>query len=695
MTPIPNQPTYPGDYLERVYAGVLGKIIGVYLGRPFEGWSHTRIVTELGEVNDYVHQRFNVPLVVADDDISGMFTFLRALEDRGYDPDLTPAQIGDSWLNYLIEGRTILWWGGVGTSTEHTAYARLKAGIAAPESGSIARNGRTIAQQIGAQIFIDGWAMLFPGEPDRAADFARRAASVSHDGEAIYGAQVIAAIEAQAFVEPIFDHLLDTAIALIPADSIIARVIHDLRAWHASDADWYRTRALIEERYNYDRYPGACHMVPNHAVIIHALLHGNNDFQRTVMIASTDGWDTDCNAGNVGAIMGIRGGLAGIDASPVDWRGPVADWMYLASAEGGRVVTDAVRESVRIANASFQIHGQQAISPKGGARFHFSLPGSVQGFRAEDPAAVAVANHGGQLALTLMTSGRGTVTTDTFPPDDAIGLGNYTLMASPTLHPGQVVTASLAGDPLNAGPVEIGLCIHIYGNEDRREQVDGPSATLASSVAEVMTWTIPDVGGAPIAAIGFTVKGSAGSRVLVNRADWSGAPSVTLGRPTFPNTMWRTAWIDGVDQWANSGRDPFRLSQNEGSGLISQGTDDWIDYRATVFVTIPLAAEAGVAVRVGGMRRYYALLLGADGMARLVRECDGRTVLAEAPFAVDPERRYNLALEVTGKRLTASIDGEAVLGAEIGHGNLQGGGIGLVVREGTLSAGPIHVERLG
>ena len=26
----------PNDYEERVYAGVLGKIIGVYLGRPFE-----------------------------------------------------------------------------------------------------------------------------------------------------------------------------------------------------------------------------------------------------------------------------------------------------------------------------------------------------------------------------------------------------------------------------------------------------------------------------------------------------------------------------------------------------------------------------------------------------------------------------------------------------------------------------------
>ena len=40
----------PEDYRERVYAGVLGKLIGVYLGRPFEGWSHERIVQELGEI---------------------------------------------------------------------------------------------------------------------------------------------------------------------------------------------------------------------------------------------------------------------------------------------------------------------------------------------------------------------------------------------------------------------------------------------------------------------------------------------------------------------------------------------------------------------------------------------------------------------------------------------------------------------
>ena len=138
--------TFPEDYIERVYAGTLGKIIGVYLGRPFEQWSHKRIEKELGEIHYYVHQKLNCPLVVSDDDITGTFTLLRALQDYGYSKSLTPEQIGQTWLNYLIEKKTILWWGGMGNSTEHTAYLRLKAGIKAPESGSIAQNGKVVAE---------------------------------------------------------------------------------------------------------------------------------------------------------------------------------------------------------------------------------------------------------------------------------------------------------------------------------------------------------------------------------------------------------------------------------------------------------------------------------------------------------------------------------------------------------------------
>ncbi|MBC8065828.1 MAG: ADP-ribosylglycohydrolase family protein, partial [Chlorobia bacterium] len=115
------------EYLERVYAGVLGKLIGVYLGRPVENWSYDRIQEEIGTIDYYIHEQRGRQLIVTDDDISGTFTFFRALEDYGFNPNLTSEQIGQTWLNYLIEKTTILWWGGMGNSTEHTAYLRLKA----------------------------------------------------------------------------------------------------------------------------------------------------------------------------------------------------------------------------------------------------------------------------------------------------------------------------------------------------------------------------------------------------------------------------------------------------------------------------------------------------------------------------------------------------------------------------------------
>src|SRR5258708_12415958 len=141
------------SYVERVYAGVLGKIIGVYLGRPFEGWTHHQIEAELGEIWDYVHDRLRVPLVVADDDISGAFTFLRALPDHGGTADITPEQIGLTWLNYIVENRRILWWGGLGNSTKHTAFLRLTSLIPPPLTVPIPPKHHTLPRQTAHQLF--------------------------------------------------------------------------------------------------------------------------------------------------------------------------------------------------------------------------------------------------------------------------------------------------------------------------------------------------------------------------------------------------------------------------------------------------------------------------------------------------------------------------------------------------------------
>jgi hypothetical protein len=55
-------------------------------------------------------------------------------------------------------------------------------------------------------------------------------------------------------------------------------------------------------------------MIPNHGLIVFSLLYGNDDFQKSLMIVNTSGWDTDCNSGNVGCLLGIENGLATINA---------------------------------------------------------------------------------------------------------------------------------------------------------------------------------------------------------------------------------------------------------------------------------------------------------------------------------------------------------------------------------------------
>lgn len=689
---LPTAGSLPDDYAERVYAGVLGKIIGVYLGRPFEGWTHERILAELGPITGYVHERFGMPLVVTDDDIAGSFTFPRALADNGYDPDLSPAQVGEAWRNYLIYQRTVLWWGGLGTSTEHTAFLRLMAGIEAPESGSIARNGITIAEQIGSQIFIDGWAMLFPGDPERAVDFARRAGSVSHDGEALYGAQVIAAMEALAFTESRLEALLDEAVRLIPGESTIARLIGDLREWHARDDDWMATRALIQQHYNYQLFPGACHMVPNHAVIIHALLHGNDDFARTQMIVNTDGWDTDCNAGNVGAILGIKNGLAGLGGE-VDWRGPIADRLYLSTADGGRAISDAVLETDHLVDTARRLHGLEPDRPKAGARFHFSQPGSVQGFTADEPDRLTVGNRpteaGRMLELTLATDGSAVATTPTFIPEEALDMAGYRLLASPTLYSGQRLTARLGAAH---SAIDATLLVRVYRTETEIETIDGPSVRLEPGTLRELDWVVPDTAGSPVMAIGLRVSGAASDAVLLDRLAWGGAPTTTLGR-AGESGIWRRAWVDGVDQWEARWPQAYYLAQNRGIGLISQGTADWNDYTVGSTISISLARSAGVAARVGGVRRYVALVLCDDQHVRLVQATGERTVIAEAPFTWQVDTPYALELSVSGDRLTGRIDGAEVLTATGISAGLAGGGVALVLEEGSMHTEAVTVRQ--
>lgn len=694
--------TLPHDYESRVYAGILGKIIGVYLGRPFENWTHERIEAELGHITGYVHKRLGVPLVVPDDDITGTFTFLRALADHGYSRDLTPREIGETWLNYLVEDRTILWWGGVGNSTEHTAFMRLKAGVPAPKSGSAALNGKVMAEQIGAQIFIDGWGMVAPGDPEFAAELAGRAASVSHDGEAVYAAQALAAMEALAFIEPDLNKLLDVAQEVVPPDSTIALLYHELRERHATEPDWRKTLAWIEAKYGGEPYGGLVHVVPNHALVLLGLLYGEDVFGTTLSVTATVGRDTDCNAGNVGCLMGIKNGLAGMEGN-FDWRGPVADRLYLPTADGGRAITDALTEAFHVANAGRRLAGLEPLAPKGGARFHFSLPGSVQGFQAEGDGMTVLNTNGPEgrrLTLRferLQPDRTLRAFTPTFVPPYMLSHSGYGLMASPSLHPGQSVRAALRADATNLGTVEAGLSLRAYGPDDALVTVPGPTISLAPDAQAELSWTIPEVGGGPIAEVAVELTGAAhpAGDIHLDWLTWDGVPSVRLTRPDGTGDAWRRAWVNAMDHFEGRFPEAFRLAQDSGLGLIMQGGPAWTDYRASATITPQLAASFGIAVRVQGLGRYYALQLVRDGQALLVKRFGTDIVLARRDLAWLLGKPYHLELEADGFRLRAWADGKLLFDLIDEDATLTSGAVALLCETGCVTTDAVEIMSIG
>lgn len=693
-------------YLEKTYAGVLGKLIGVYLGRPFEMWSHQRILRELGTVEYYLHERFGTPLVVTDDDVGGTFTFVRALADNGFDPGVTPAQIGQAWLNYIIENRTILWWGGTGNSTEHTAYLHLKRGVAAPMSGSIALNGATVAEQIGAQIFIDGWALVAAGDPELAADLARRAASVSHDGVAVHAAQLLAAMEALAYVEDDVDTLLDTSLALVPSDSLLQRLVNDVRTWRHVDDDWLATRRRIEASYGTDTYGGNCHVVPNHAIVLMSMLYGADDFQRGLSIACTAGWDTDCNAGNVGCLIGIRGGLAAIEAGP-DWRGPVADRLYLSSADGQRCITDAVAQTYLLSEAWHRLRGcTPPAPPKRGARFHFALPGSTQGFRASDTASaelVRITNrpHPARpedrclaIAFDRLAPGRvARVGTATFIPPEALAMPGYELIASPTLEAGHTVEVEVIAEALNTRAVDACLYARAYDGNDEPRTLEGPTVPLAPGEHHRLTWRIEHDPNEPLFEVGLQLSAHlrADGVVYLDHLDWHGTPEATYRRPPGNGSLWRRAWVNAMDHVGHNWPEAFHLSQDHGRGLLIRGGRDWRDYTVSSRLRASVAPSFGIAAHVQGLERYYALEVTAAQTVRLVKASAGRQVVAEAPFTWEHDQPLDFSLTVTAGELRGHVANSPILTFVDTVGPLDSGGIALVCEQGHLATDAVTI----
>jgi ADP-ribosylglycohydrolase len=681
---------FPIDYVERVYAGWLGKVIGVRHGGNIEQWSYDRIEKAFGEIKGYLHEFKNF---AADDDTNGPMFFLRALEDYTHTEDITAEQMGLTWLNYAPDGHGFYWWGGYGKSSEHTAYLNLKNGIMAPRSGSIEQNGPAVAEQIGGQIFIDVWGLIAPGNPALAASYAEKIASVSHDGNGKYGGMFIAACIAAAFYEQTIEKIIEAGLNVIPSECEYATMTKDVIRFYKDNPDnWKDCFQYVYQSYGYDRYPGSCHIIPNAAVIILSLLYCEGDFSKAINICNMCGWDTDCNVANVGTIMGVRNGLDGIDLS---WRKPINDFLCCSSVIGTLNILDIPWCASYIANLGYKIAGIEpsdkwkAILKESGPKYHFEFPGSTHAFRLESDSGTETgvllntdeAAYSGNRSLKVMFDyvnggfGYRSFLKTYYNPED-FNDSRYDPSFSPLVYPGQKIECKIMVPEQRVQDVKARMYI-----KDRNEGKRYYSETVQVAIGkwEHLVFNIPALSNVCIEEAGVefiplqeerrvgSFPGQLPSFIAyLDEFDFTGKPDYEISFVKERLEKWNELHIE-VSQLTYL-RGIWTLEDGELSGSYYgepaeayTGDLKWDNYIFESTIVPKLGENHRINFRVQGGIRSYAVGFAPNGKLELYKNEKGYRTIASADFQWETEKVYTVQVEAKENHYRIYVDNQCIL----------------------------------
>jgi len=287
------------DYEAANYAGWLAQIIGGAAGTAVEGYLPQAIYDAFGTIRTYVRKPNTY-----NDDITYEVAFLKALERCG--KHLTSADIADEWVALIPFG-----W-----SAEEWALKNIKMGIYPPISGKLHNPYR---EWIGAQMRGAVCGMIAPGDYRKAAEYAFMDGVVSHYNNGVIGEVFNAMLVAGAYVNPDVRDLLKTVVELIPAKSEYYGVVSHALTTCQKHSHWEAAWDECQKRYEHYNW---IHAYPNAAAEVVALWFGSGSFSDTMSISCNQGYDVDCNAAQIGTVLGIQRGLKGLESH---WTKPIGD----------------------------------------------------------------------------------------------------------------------------------------------------------------------------------------------------------------------------------------------------------------------------------------------------------------------------------------------------------------------------------
>jgi hypothetical protein len=301
------------DVLEdKIRGGWAGQMIGVSYGAPTEFRHLGRIIPE-EDLPQWTPEM--VKGSIRQDDLYVDMTFVKVLDDKGW--DATTEDFGAAFR----DSRYPLW------HANYAARRALRRGFSAMESGTPAVNPH--ANDIDFQIEADFIGLMTPGMPQSGAELALRVGRVMNAGDGILGGVFVGGLYSAAFFESDPRRIVEAGLASLPPESPYAGIIAQTLAWSKEHPDdWTATWQMIENEHGTgDVCPqGAARDFNidarlNGAYVALGLLYGEGDFEKTLLISTRAGQDSDCNPASAVGVLGV---VMGYDAIPEKYSSGIA-----------------------------------------------------------------------------------------------------------------------------------------------------------------------------------------------------------------------------------------------------------------------------------------------------------------------------------------------------------------------------------
>jgi hypothetical protein len=351
---------------DKIRGGWVGQMVGVSYGFPTEFAYRERIIPE-NELPTW--QADMVSAALEQDDLYVDITLAQVLDDVGLDAS------SEDFAKAFRETKYPLWHANL------SARRALRRGVPAHLSGTPAYNIH--ANDIDFQIEADFIGLMSPGLPQLSNEISFRAGRVLNHGDGIYGGMFISGMYTAAFFEEETETIVRLGLAVLPEQSDYAKLLSDvLLWWRQSPADWKSVWQKIHDKWNQGEMcpegieqPFNIDAKINGAFVALALLYGAGDFEKTMIIATRAGQDSDCNPSSALGILGVVLGYEQIPEKFTNGIDVIADNKFIYTDYS---LNEIVESSLTRAILAIERHGGEVKDDKVYFHRQASQPAKLQ-----------------------------------------------------------------------------------------------------------------------------------------------------------------------------------------------------------------------------------------------------------------------------------------------------------------------------